>query len=153
MEPRIYEYKSSTKWTGGHKGRLSSEEKHSIEVACPPEFGGDPGYWTPEHLFVSSVEVCILTTFLSIFEKSGGNLVSYESQAVGKASMKNWVFQFNDVDIMPTVVVETEEDVRKAEEAMERAVNECLITKSLKFKPKVRPRVQSVRSHDKKGDG
>ena len=95
MEPRVYEYESSTMWTGAHKGILSSKRKPSIEVACPPEFGGHTGYWTPEHLFVSSVEVCILTTFLSIFEKSGGNLISYESQAVGKASVQNWVFQFN----------------------------------------------------------
>lgn len=152
MEPRVYEYESSTMWTGEHKGTLSSEEKHSIEVACPPEFGGHPGYWTPEHLFVSSVEVCILTTFLSIFEKSGGNLISYKSHAVGKASTQDWVFQFNDIEITPTIVVETEDDVRKAEEAIERAASECLISKSLKFKPKVRSRVQPVGSHDKKGD-
>jgi len=153
MEPRVYEYKSSTMWTGEHKGTLSSEEKHSIEIACPPEFGGHPGCWTPEHLFVSSVEVCILTTFISIFEKSGGKLISYESHAVGKASMQNWIFRFSDIEIIPTIVVETEDDVRKAEEAIGRAATECLITKSLKFKPKVLPKVQSARTHDEKGDG
>lgn len=56
------------------------------------------------------------------------------------------------VDIMPTIVVETEDDVRKAEEAIGRAASECLISKSLKFKPKVLLKVQSVGSHDKKGD-
>lgn len=152
MEPRIYEYESRTRWTGEHRGTLSSQGKHSIEIACPPEFGGHHGYWTPEHLFVSSVEVCILTTFLSIFEKSGGNVISYESHAVGKASMQNWVFQFSGIDIMPTIVVETEDSVRKAEEAIRRAASECLITKSLKFKPKVRPRIQSVSSRGKKVD-
>ncbi|MDI6840610.1 MAG: hypothetical protein QMD71_07170 [bacterium] len=61
FKPKIYRYKTGTKWTEKHKGILSSEDKQDIEIACPPEFGGHYGCWTPEHLFVSSIEICIMT--------------------------------------------------------------------------------------------
>ncbi|MFQ5906617.1 MAG: OsmC family protein [bacterium] len=152
MEPRVYEYRSRTTWADGHKGALSSEGMREIEVACPPEFGGHVGYWTPEHLFVSSVEVCTMTTFLAIFQKSEGNLVSYDSSAVGRASIRDWVFQFTDIEITPRIVVKTEEDVDKAEEAMKRAASECLITRSLKFSPKVLPGIELAGRPNGKGD-
>lgn len=42
-----------------------------IEVATPPEFPkGIPGMWSPEHLFTAAVSGCLMTTFLSIAEKS-----------------------------------------------------------------------------------
>lgn len=144
MEPRIYEYASRTRWTEQHMGVLSSESKSNIEIACPPEFGGHVGYWTPEHLFVSSVEVCIMTTFLSLFEKGGGVLVSYDSQSVGRASIRDWVFRFTDITIRPSLVVKRTEDIGLARDAMKKAADDCLICRALKFKPVVEPVIESV---------
>jgi organic hydroperoxide reductase OsmC/OhrA len=63
-KPMKYLYQTHLRWTGEKKGRLSSKGKPDIEVACPPEFGGHPDIWSPEDLFLSSVEVCTMTTFI-----------------------------------------------------------------------------------------
>jgi organic hydroperoxide reductase OsmC/OhrA len=117
-----------------------------IEIACPPEFGGHPGFWTPEHLFVSSVEVCVMTTFLSLFQNEERPLVSYESRAVGRARIKERVFRFTDISIEPRIVVEHQEDVALARTAIERAADQCLISRALDFKPTVRPVIECARS-------
>jgi organic hydroperoxide reductase OsmC/OhrA len=127
-----------------HRGISSSEGKPEIRVACPPEFGGQAGHWTPEHLLVLSVEVCVMTTFLSLFEMRGGVLVSYESQTVGKASLRNWAFRFTDICVMPKIVVEDEAYISLAREAIERAADECLVSRTLNIRPMVQPTVECV---------
>lgn len=144
MEPRVYEYSCGSRWIAEHRGVSSSEGKSEIDIACPPEFGGHAGYWTPEHLLVLSVEVCVMTTFLALFEKRGGVLISYESQTVGKASMRDWTFRFTDICVKPKIVVKGEKCVGLARESIERAAGECLISRSLKLRTVVRPTIESV---------
>ncbi len=140
----MYDYTSRLRWTGEHRGVSSSEGKPDIETACPPEFGGHQGYWTPEHLFVSSVEACVMTTFLSLFEKMGGALVSYESEATGEAGMEDWVFRFTSLSVRPRIVVKGQGSVSLAREAVNQAADQCLISKSLKLKPVVEPVIECV---------
>jgi organic hydroperoxide reductase OsmC/OhrA len=142
MEPRVYDYESGLRWTEEHRGVSYSEGKPDIEIACPPEFGGHQGYWTPEHLFVCSVEVCVMTTFLSLFEKTVGVLVSYESEAIGKAGMQDWVFRFTSLTIRPRIVVEGQGSIALAREAIDQAAEQCLISKVLKFRPVVDPVIE-----------
>jgi organic hydroperoxide reductase OsmC/OhrA len=54
------------------KGTLSSPVLPSkIEVATPPGFqNGMAGIWSPEHLFVASVNACLMATFLAIASNS-----------------------------------------------------------------------------------
>ena len=59
-----FTYKTYLRWKEERKGTLSSSGKSDIEVATPPEFRGHPGIWTPEELFIGSVNICIMTTFL-----------------------------------------------------------------------------------------
>ncbi len=141
LEPRIYIYSTSLRWTGEHKGRLSCEGKPDIEVACPPEWGGHPGIWSPEDLFVSSLEVCTMTTFLFLLEKQRGALVSYESQATGTAKMVRGSFVFDDVAVEVSVKVPTEGDVAKAARAFEEIGGLCLVTNSVKCRVMVKPKI------------
>ncbi len=53
------------------KGTLSASGMKDITVVTPPEFKhGIPNEWSPEHLFVASASVCMMTTFLAISEAS-----------------------------------------------------------------------------------
>jgi organic hydroperoxide reductase OsmC/OhrA len=80
----VHFYEINVRWTERKKGLLSSTGLPDIEVATPPQFaGGHEGIWSPEHLFVSSVAVCIMTTFLAIAELSKLEFLSYESRAIG----------------------------------------------------------------------
>lgn len=62
-------YKTNLRWESNRRGVLSAPGLPDLAVATPPEFpGGHPGIWSPEHLFVASAEVCVMTTFLAIGE-------------------------------------------------------------------------------------
>jgi len=141
LEPRKYGYSTSLKWTGEHKGLLSCGGKPDLKVACPPEWSGHPGIWSPEDLFVASIEVCTLTTFLFLLEKHRGALVSYESTAEGTAQMVDNVFVFKDVVVMAKVKAPTKEDAGKVMKAFSEIHEWCLVTKSVRCEVKVEPQV------------
>jgi len=61
-----YLYETEVEWETGRKASLRSSGLPALEIAPPPEFQGDPGMWTREHLYVASVNACFVVTFLAI---------------------------------------------------------------------------------------
>ena len=79
-----FDYQNELEWSGEQKGVLSlGDGKDDIKIATPPEFGGHEGFVSPEDMFVGSMNACFMTTFLVFAKKSGIDLVSYKSNAVG----------------------------------------------------------------------
>ncbi|UCG91131.1 MAG: OsmC family protein [candidate division WOR-3 bacterium] len=134
---------TSTKWIQNRRGVLSARNKSAIQVCCPPEFGGEEGYWTAEHLFVGAIELCIMTTFNWLLEKMGCELISYESEAVGVAQIVDGDFRFVEMEIKPVITV-PECHFSRAEDAIEHAHKQCLISKALNFKVKVSATLKSL---------
>jgi len=54
LKARKYMFNTSTQWMQVRQRVFLSKDKIPIETAFPPEFGGQSGYWTAEHLFVAS---------------------------------------------------------------------------------------------------
>jgi hypothetical protein len=65
-----YFYDTEVEWSERRRGKVRSPGLPDLQIAAPPEFQGDEGTWTPEHLFVGSVNICFMTTFLAIAELS-----------------------------------------------------------------------------------
>jgi peroxiredoxin-like protein len=136
-------YEINLKWTEQKKGLLSSSGLPDIEVATPPQFsGGHEGIWSPEHLFVSSVAVCIMTTFLAIAELSKLEFVSYESRATGKLEKVDNKYMFTEVTIEPIIKIKYEKDLERAERIIHKAEANCLISNSIKSKVILNPKIQ-----------
>ena len=53
-------------WSGDKLGIVGSSSLKSFSVSTPPEFGGPEGEWSPEHLFLSSITSCFMSTYLVI---------------------------------------------------------------------------------------
>lgn len=136
-------YEINLKWTEQKKGLLSASGLPDIEVATPPQFsGGHEGIWSPEHLFVSSVAVCIMTTFLAIAELSKLEFVSYESRATGKLEKVDNKYMFTEVTIEPIIKIKYEKDLERAERIIHKAEANCLISNSIKSKVVLNPKIQ-----------
>ena len=101
-------------------------------VACPPEFGGHHGIWSPEDLFLSSVEVCFMTSFLYLINKRGIILKSYRSESEGFAELVGNVFRFNLITVNVHVGVSSEEDKNIVERLLKRVPDICVVSKSIK---------------------
>ncbi len=110
-------------------------------MACPPEWGGHPGIWSPEDLFIGSVEVCTLTTFLWLAEKERVPLKSYQSKATGIAQMIEKEFQFPVIEVNVRVVVPSRDASEKALKLFQEIGRWCLVSKSLKPEVKIIPEV------------
>lgn len=141
--PKSYTYHTSVRWTEQRKAIMSCAGKPDVQVATPPEFKGHEGIWSPEDLFVASVEICTMTTFLAFAERAGVSFVSYHSEAEGRLELVDGKFQFTSITIRPRITVRSEADVGKANEVLVKAEAACLIANSMKAKVMLKPTVST----------
>ena len=131
-------------WEHDRKGVMNSPELvQSLEVATPPDFpGGMEGIWSPEHLYVASVNSCLMTTFLSVAENSKLRFSGFRSKAVGTLERKNDTFIISTIQICPEVTVARKRDLKKAYRILEKAESACLISNSIKSEIVMQPEVK-----------
>ncbi len=141
LEPIKYEYQTKLKWTSKKKGILSCEDKPDISVACAPEFGGHPGIWSPEDLFVGAIEVCTMATFLWLADRKKIAVKSYKSEAVGMTQMAEGALRFTSICIKVKVGISYEGDKSRVEKAFKDIMKWCLISVSIKPEVKIKPEI------------
>ena len=134
VKPRSWQYSSGLRWTGEKKGILAVLGKPPLEVASPPEFKGHPGIWSPEDLLVSSVNACVMMTFLTFAARKEIGLVSYESEATGTLELLEGKSRFTRILVRPRIVVEKSADRDRALAVLQEAERACLISNSLNAK-------------------
>lgn len=146
MEPKkaykVFRYQTNVLWKSGRRAVIFSAGKPAIEVSSPPEFRGEAGFWTPEDMFVASVNLCTLTTCLAYAQHKGLELVGYESAAEGVLENVEGKYRFTEVVLHPHVTVRSQEDIARARELMESAHKGCLVSNSLTTAVKVLPDIR-----------
>jgi organic hydroperoxide reductase OsmC/OhrA len=136
-----HSYEVNLQWNYDTKGTLSSPAlPNKIEVATPPDFPkGMAGIWSPEHLFVASVNACLMATFLAIADNSKIEFISFQSDAIGKVEKIDGKYSVTEIVIEPKLVIPStgnEEKVRRIFEMSEKA---CAISNSIKSKISLLP--------------
>ena len=134
-------YKTKVSWVKEKKGILSSSGKPDIEIAVPPEFKGHENIWTPEELFVASINACIKTTFLYYAQKNKLDFLSYESEAEGILERIENRFMFTEIKIMPKIRIIKDSQIEKVKEIITLSKKSCLISNSIKSKVEVLPEI------------
>ena len=125
-------FSSDIHWSGDKSGIASlPSAKHSIVVSTPPEFGGREGDWSPEHLFLSSITSCFLSTYLVFVEKMKIEHAGFECTATGQVELVDGKYKFTYIHLYPKAIVGKDEDVEKAELALEKTKKYCLISNSI----------------------
>lgn len=145
MSSDKHEYEVNLKWREGRVGTLSSPVlQDKVEVATPPQFpGGVEGIWSPEHLLVSSVSSCFMTTFVAIAEYSGLDFECLDVRAVGKLEKVEGKFMVSEITLQPHLLVSDENKSGKALRIIEKTEAACLISRSLKTKIGLEPTVST----------
>jgi peroxiredoxin-like protein len=139
----IHHYKTKVKWEEGRIGTLSSPTLDSFKVATPPEFPkGVPNTWSPEHLFVASINICLMTTFVAIADNSKLEFESFECEGVGKLEKVDGKFMISEVELNPIVKIKYDKDKERAERIINKAENLCLISNSAKSKIILNPQIE-----------
>ena len=68
---KSFRFKAGVVWEGGRRGLITSAGKPDVMVGSPPEFKGEAGVWSPEELLVSSVNTCLMLTYLTLAQARG----------------------------------------------------------------------------------
>jgi peroxiredoxin-like protein len=119
-------------WLANTRGILSAKDAEgTVHVATAPEFGGSGKPWTPEHLFLSSVSSCFMSTYLAFAKKLKFEISHLSCDAIGQIEIVNGRYKFTHINVYPKVFISGEELREKAETAMEKAHKYCLISNSI----------------------
>jgi peroxiredoxin-like protein len=136
-------YQTEVGWMGKRRGYLrSSADLPVLEVASPPEFNGHEHTWTPEHLFVASLNSCYMATFIAMAEASKLDVVSFTCTAVGKLEkMEGSGYRLTEIVLKPNLVIKFEYDAERAQRILEKAETNCFISNSILTEVKLEPSI------------
>ena len=134
-------YEINLQWNAERKGTLSSPVLPiQIEVATPPDFPkGMKDIWTPEHLFIASVNSCYMATFLVVAENSQFEFISFDCNSVGIVETINETLAVTQITLKPKVVIKSAEHEEQLMKILEKSNKECLISNSVTTKISLEP--------------
>jgi organic hydroperoxide reductase OsmC/OhrA len=127
---KAYWYKSEVQWEASRRGKICSAQKPELKISSPPEFKGEAGFWTPEDLFVASVNACTMMTFLAYAHHKNLPLVGYESEAEGLLEYVDGKYRFTKVVLRPHIELGSEDALEQARQILEDAHKGCFVTNS-----------------------
>jgi organic hydroperoxide reductase OsmC/OhrA len=139
-------YQVDVSGTGLKTGTLTSpDDLPHLSVSSPPQFDGPHGIWSPEHLFVAAVASCLMTTFRSIAEMSGLEVLEYSDSASGLLIRgEDRLYRIGEVTLRPRVVIADPDKVDRALRLLEKAERVCLISRSINAEVHLEPTVRVV---------
>ena len=151
-----YVYRVTAASTAALSGIATAEEiQPSIVFSAPPEFQGEAGRWTPEHLFLASVAGCFVSTFsgMARFSKFEFLLLDVEVEGVLSKQEEGW--RFTQVSLQPRLKIAREKDLDRANRLLEKAEKTCLVVRSINSKVILEPKViveEEVLEREKMGN-
>jgi organic hydroperoxide reductase OsmC/OhrA len=125
-------FETQLKWIADTRGNLSAKDAEgTLQVATPPEFGGEGKPWSPEHLFLSSISSCFMTTYLAFAKKLHFTISGFDCDAIGQIEIIEGKYKFTNINLYPKVHIADETVREKANLALEKTHKYCLVTNSV----------------------
>lgn len=113
----------------------------AIAFSAPPEFKGQAGYWTPEHLLVAAVASCYVSTFSGMASNSDFEFFSLELETVGSLEQDETGWRFSNIELHPRLTIARQEQRRLANRLLTKAKESCLVGRSLSCPVELEPAV------------
>lgn len=145
---KVFRFESDVAWTKEKECTVCAVGKPEIQLSSPPEFKGRAGVWTPEDMFVASVNVCTLMTFLAYAKHKNLSLSGYESSVEGVLEYSNGKYRFTEITMHPHVTVKTQEEAGLASKILQDAHDNCLISNSIVAQVKILPDIRVAAGTD-----
>ena len=136
---KVFRYGSEVRWQSGRTGLVRCSGKPDLAVSSPPEFKGEAGKWTPEDMFVASLNVCTMLTFLAFAQHKGLIFTGYESDAEGTLESVEGKYRFTEISLHPHLTLKSQADVELARKILEDAHANCFVSNSITAAVKILP--------------
>ena len=132
MNERKEEHRVRVQWTGEKSGRILVEGRAEIKTGIPPSSNGEIQNYTPEELFVAAGTVCYMNSFVYFTKKMQIEFKSLEVESVGYLEQVDRSFQVTKIHAKSRLVIDSEDQIKKFERAMELGAKYCFIANSMR---------------------
>jgi organic hydroperoxide reductase OsmC/OhrA len=129
--PLPHHYDVSLAWTGRGGAALTAGPRPAIEGGAPPEFDGNDAWWSPEHLLLSSLSLCLMTTFQALTDKAHLPIEHYDSHAEALLDRTPSGLGFTGLVLHVKVKVASPEEVERARHFLIKAKSHCIVANAL----------------------
>jgi organic hydroperoxide reductase OsmC/OhrA len=129
-EPKLYDV--TVVWDHNEGGEVQLEGKSSIKVVKPKGEESSPDLYTPEHLFVASVTVCFMNSFIYFTRRMHIDFKSFECVGSGTLEQIGKSFEITKIEIRSRLTIDSEELRSKFERALYLGAKYCFVGNSMK---------------------
>ena len=129
-------------WDDEKKAFLCSLGEKTIEIAASPESKKHEGIWTPEELFIASVEGFLKDAFVKYAKRNNFDFLSYESKAEGTIGKIGDRLMFSEIKLKPKIAVSSNGQIGKAKELINLAEKNCFMSNFITAKITVTPEIK-----------
>ena len=102
-----------------------------IEGGAPAEFDGKDAWWSPEHLLLSSLNLCLMTTFQALTDKARLSIQPYDSHAEALLDRTPSGLGFTGLVLHVKVKVASADQVERARQLLIKAKSHCIVANAL----------------------
>lgn len=128
--PFPHHYSAKVCRTFASRAQVLAPPRATLMGGPSSEFDGDAASWSPEHLLLSSLGLCMLTTFEAFAARDGIEVQNWNAQLEGdvERSPEGLIF----TSIIMTLDMELTGNVDAVEKTIEDAKQYCLVLNSLR---------------------
>jgi organic hydroperoxide reductase OsmC/OhrA len=132
-------FETKLDWECETKGWLTAKGPGPFEITVSSK--EHPGMWSPEHLFVSSINASFMEKFLSECETSGIPLINYSSTAIGIRKISEGHKMITEIIVEPQILVLNGTDFNKVIKVIQNAESASVACNSVKTKINIQPKI------------
>jgi len=130
-------------WDDKKKMFLCPLGKITIGIVAASESKKHEDMWTPEELFIASVEGFLRDAFVKHAKRRNFDFLSYESNAEGTIGKNGDTVAFSEIKIKPKIMVKLNSQIEKAKELINLAEKDCFISNFITAQITVYPEIKT----------
>jgi organic hydroperoxide reductase OsmC/OhrA len=132
VKPKLpYQFEAVLQWPGSGPACAHAGERPWLMVGPPPEFGGDPAQWSPEHLLLEALNGCLMATFAAVAAAQGLAVDDYVSRAHATLDRTPEGVHFTSFRLA-VIVRGAPDGEERLRAAMDKARSHCFVAHALR---------------------
>ena len=128
--PFPHRYSATVSRTFASRARIDAPPRPALEGGPSSEFDGDAASWSPEHLLLSSLGLCMLTTFEAFAARDGIEVRAWNATLDGTVERSPEGLMFTSIIV--SLDLDLAGNVDGFEKTLEDAKHYCLVMNSLR---------------------
>jgi organic hydroperoxide reductase OsmC/OhrA len=128
----VFTYHAELTWTGGRTAAVVSGDRPELPVSPPEDFPeGDAARWSPEHLFLASLQSCTMLSFIAHCRHNDLEVQEYTASTTGSLERRQEDHRYAFTHVEMGVRVRMAPGQAQAASALTgKAERDCFITAS-----------------------